>query len=142
MPESRLVIGLPVSLKTSGQLAMELVGHTGNWTQYNQIGLNWDIALLGSVLQSIYEGDEPKQVLRQADGLISNRRDRRRDAIRPRGGEQRLAPIRQDENKLQLSMPMRALQDLQRLSDERMMRAGDRDAIRSVPEVGVCGGVL
>ncbi len=30
----------------SGQLAMELVGHTGNWTQFNQIGLNWDIALL------------------------------------------------------------------------------------------------
>lgn len=31
----------------SGKLAMELVGHTGNWTQYNQIkGLNWDIALL------------------------------------------------------------------------------------------------
>ena len=117
---------------------------SSNWSQSSTPGLggsmrlrfNWDIALLGSVLQSIYEGDEPKQVLRQADGLISNRRDRRRDAIRPRGGDQRLAPIRQDENKLQLSMPMRALQDLQRLSDERMMRAGDRDAIRSVPEVG------
>jgi ABC-type glycerol-3-phosphate transport system substrate-binding protein len=33
----------------SGRLAMELVGHTGNWTMYNQIaGLDWDIALLPS----------------------------------------------------------------------------------------------
>ena len=33
----------------SGKLAMELVGHTGNWTMYNQIaGLDWDIALLPS----------------------------------------------------------------------------------------------
>ncbi|CAN5631250.1 sugar ABC transporter substrate-binding protein [soil metagenome] len=31
----------------SNQLAMELVGHTGNWTQFNQIsGLDWDIQLL------------------------------------------------------------------------------------------------
>ena len=31
----------------SGKLAMELVGHTGNWTMYNQIpGLEWDIQLL------------------------------------------------------------------------------------------------
>lgn len=117
---------------------------SSNWSQSStpvlggsmRLRFSWDIALLGSVLQSIYEGDEAKQVLRRADGLISIRRDRRGDEIRPRGGDQRLATIRQDKNKLQLSMPMRALQNLQRLSDERMMRAGDRDAIRSVPEVG------
>ena len=115
-----------------------------NWSQSRTPGLggsmrlrfSWDTALLGSVLQNIYEGDEAEQVLRRPDGLRSIRRDRRGDEIRPRGRDQRLAPIRQDKNKSQLSMPMRAVQDLQRLSDERMMRAGDRDAIRSVPEVG------
>jgi multiple sugar transport system substrate-binding protein len=33
----------------SGKLAMELVGHTGNWRAYNQIpGLDWDVQLLPS----------------------------------------------------------------------------------------------
>ncbi len=33
----------------SGKLAMELVGHVGEWTKYNQIaGLDWDIQLLPS----------------------------------------------------------------------------------------------
>jgi hypothetical protein len=56
--------------------------------------------------------------------------------ICPLGGDQRLAPVRQNENELQTAVHPRVPEDLQRLSLERMMRAGDSHTLREVPVVG------
>ena len=56
--------------------------------------------------------------------------------VRPFGGDQRLASVRQNENELQATAHARVPEDLQRLSFEWVMRAGDDHSLREVLTVG------
>jgi len=52
-------------------------------------------------------------------------RDRVGLEVRPFGGNQRLASVRQDQNELQSVLPVRLSQDFQRLSFERVVQTRD-----------------
>ncbi len=86
--------------------------------------------------ESIDEVTEASQIIQRADKRTTRRKGCASLEVRPFGGDQRLAPIRQDQNELQSAMPVRASKDLERLSVKRVMWAGDRHPLREVPEVG------
>jgi hypothetical protein len=77
-----------------------------------------------------------KQVVRRANQLRAMGRDRVGLEVRPLGGNQRLAAVRQNQNELQSVLPVRVSQDFQRLSLERVVRTRDGHALGEVLRVG------
>ena len=77
-----------------------------------------------------------KQMVRRADKLGTIRRNGVGLEIRPFGGDQGLASVRQNQNELQAALPVRVSQDFQRLSFERVARTRDGHPLGEVPTVG------
>jgi hypothetical protein len=90
----------------------------------------------GAAQESVNEAAEAEQVLQRADELKAGRRACGGREVRPLGGDQRLASVRQNENELQAATHVRVPKDLQRLSLKRMMRTGDGHSLREVLTVG------
>ena len=87
--------------------------------------------------ESIHQAAEAKQVLQRADEVkILWRACGDNLEVCPFGGDQRLASVRQNENELQAALHVCVPEDLQRLSLERVMRAGDGHPLREVLTVG------
>jgi hypothetical protein len=92
---------------------------------------------MGSAAQeSIDEAAEAKQVLQRPDDLRALWRACDSFEVRPFRRDQRLTPVRKNENEQQATAHVRVPEDLQRLSFERMTRAGDGHSLREVPTVG------
>jgi hypothetical protein len=87
-------------------------------------------------LENINEAAETEQILQRADELRVPRRVGVGLEIGPLSGDQRFAPIRQNENELQTAAHARVTEDLQRLSLERVMRARDNHSLRKLLTVG------
>ena len=77
-----------------------------------------------------------KQIVRCANKLRAIGRDRVGLEVRPSGGDQRLASVRQNQNELQSVLPVRVSQDFQRLSFERVVRTRDGHPLGEVLMVG------
>ena len=77
-----------------------------------------------------------KQIVRCANKLRAIGRDRVGLEVRPFGGDERLASIRQNQNELQSVLPVRVSQDFQRLSFERVVRTRDGRPLGEVLTVG------
>jgi hypothetical protein len=90
----------------------------------------------GAAEESIDEAAEVKQIVRCANKLRTMGRDRVGLEVRPFGGNQRLASVRQNQNELQSVLPMRMAQDFQRLSFERVVWTGDGHPLGEVLRVG------
>jgi hypothetical protein len=81
---------------------------------------------IGGVTQeSIDHAAEAEQVFRRAGGLRILGRAVGGVEVRPIGRDQRLTSVRQNQNELQAPAHVRVPEDLQTLSFERMMRAGN-----------------
>ena len=92
---------------------------------------------IGSAAQEcIDEIAKTQQVIQRADERRILRRARSSLEVRPIGGDQRLASVRQNEDELQAAGHARLAEDLQRLSLEGVMRAGDGHALWKVLTVG------
>ena len=121
----RHVSAIGISVKFSVSCGMALLvfrryhGRTGNAAE-----------------ESIDETAELKQVVQRAGQFRTRWSGCGRIKIGPCGRDQRLAPIRQNENELQVTTHVRVPEDLQRLSLERVMRTGDRYSLREVLTVG------
>jgi hypothetical protein len=90
----------------------------------------------GAAQESIDEVAEVPPIIQRADQLTILWRGCAGLEVRPFGGDQRLTPVRQNQNELQSVMPVRASKDRERLSVKRVMWAGDRHPLWEVPEVG------
>jgi hypothetical protein len=90
----------------------------------------------GAAQESVNEAAEAEQVLQRADELKAGRRACGGREVRPLGGNQRLASVRQNENELQAATHAGVPKDLQRLSLEGVMRARNGHALRDVLTVG------
>src|SRR5215472_6722577 len=77
-----------------------------------------------------------KQIVGCANKLKTMGRDPGGLEVRPFGGDERLASIRQNQNELQSVLPVRVPQDFQRLSFERVVRTRDGDPLGEVLTVG------
>src|SRR5215472_7585902 len=77
-----------------------------------------------------------KQIVGCANKLKTMGRDPGGLEVRPFGGDERLASIRQNKNELQSVLPVRVPQDFQRLSFERVVRTRDGDPLGEVLTVG------
>src|SRR5262245_8364812 len=98
------------------------------------------MALLEASEESICEGEQTKQVLRRSWRHCTISSSRCGHKVRPPGGDHGFASVRQDQYELQPTVPVSALHDLKRFAFEGMMWAGDRHAIRIVPDVGSVAG--
>ena len=90
----------------------------------------------GAAQESIDEAAEAKQVLQRTDDLRALWRVCDSFEVRPFRADQRLTPVRQNENEPQATAYVGVPEDLQRLPFERMMRAGDGHPLREVLTVG------
>jgi hypothetical protein len=86
--------------------------------------------------ESIDEAAEAEQVFQRADERKVLRRDGGRVEVRPLGGDQRLTPVRQNEDELQAGRHARLSEHLQGLPLEWVMWAGDSHSLREVLMVG------
>ncbi len=77
-----------------------------------------------------------KQIVGCANKLKTTRRARVVLEVRPFGGNQGLASVRQNQNELQSVLPVRVSQDFQRLCFERVVRTGDGHPFGEVLTVG------
>jgi len=77
-----------------------------------------------------------KQIVRCANKLRTMGKDGVGLEVRPSGGDQRLASVRQNQNELQSVLPVRVSQDFQRLSFERVVRTRDGHPLGEVLTVG------
>jgi len=68
--------------------------------------------------------------------MVVNRNQRGAIEIGPGGRDQGPASVRQDEDKIQVSLSMGMSEDKQRLACEWMMRAGDRHSLGQVLMMG------
>jgi hypothetical protein len=88
----------------------------------------------GTPKEGIHKVAGPEQIFKRPDELRTLRSAT--GEVRPFRGDQRLASVWQDENELQAAAHVRVPQDLQGLSFEGVMRAGDDHSLREVPTVG------
>ena len=86
--------------------------------------------------ESLYQAAETKQVFERAGDLWLLWKICRGLEICPRGRNQRLASVRQNQNEIQAFLPDGVPENFKRLSCKRMMAASDRYTLRIVPEVG------
>ena len=77
-----------------------------------------------------------KQIVGCANKLKTMGRDPGGSEVRPFGGDERLASIRQNQHELQSVLPVRVPQDFQRLPFERVVRTRDGDPLGEVLTVG------
>jgi hypothetical protein len=77
-----------------------------------------------------------KQIVRCANKLRTMGRDRVGLEVRPFGGNQRPASVRQNQNELQSVLPVRVSQDFQRPSLERVVWTRDGHPLGEVLRVG------
>ena len=90
----------------------------------------------GAAQEGIDEAAEAKQVLQRTDDLRALCRVCDSFEVCPCRRDQRLTPVGENQNELQGAAHARVPEDLQRLSFERMMRAGDGHSLREVLTVG------
>jgi hypothetical protein len=90
----------------------------------------------GAAQESIDKSAQTYQVLERGDKLRIARCAGRIVAVRPVGGDQRLASIRENENELQAGRHAHLAEDLQRESFERVMGTGDGHPLGKVLMMG------
>ena len=107
---------------------------------------SWGMALLacprsywqvgGAAQQSIGKIAQTQKVVERADKLSSRWRTGSCFEVRPFGGDQRLAAVRQNEHELQAGRHARLPENFQRLSFKWVMRTGDRHPLGKLLTVG------
>ena len=90
----------------------------------------------GAAQQSIDQDAKMEQVFQRADERKVLRRDGGRVEVRPLGGDQRLTPVRQNEDELQAGRHARLSVHLQGLPLEWVMWAGDSHSFGKVLTMG------
>jgi len=94
----------------------------------------WHIG--GAAQESVGETSGAEQVVQRGDGRGLRWRAGDGVEVSPVGGDQRLTSVRQNEHELQAAAHARVSQQLQGLSLEGVMRAGDGHSLREVPMAG------
>src|ERR1700685_2510441 len=110
----RCVSGIGMSLKFRFSCGMALLACPRS---YWQVG--------GAAPEGIGKAAKPQEVIQRADKLRRLLCAGRIVKVGPLGGDQRLAAVRQNENKLQTLGHACLSEDLQRLSFERVMETSD-----------------